>query len=498
MSGFLWFLLLLNAYILVVYLIHRSGRFGGKVELAGPLVMWKTQAGKRTIDRIAKAAPRFWERWADLAIWTTWGAGILIFALLVFQLYVVITRPIDVAQNAPDPQLLLGIPGINRMIPVSYGTAALVIALVIHEGSHGVLARVGNVGVKSLGLLFFILPIGAFVEPDEKDLERASTRAKNRVFAAGPMANIALALVSGVLFSAVFMGSVGVANDGRGVGVGSLVDDGPAAAAGLAPGDIVTAIDGVHVTSLASFNAALNATRAGQTVRVEFLHDGGTRTASVTLADRWEAVERSAPQQNKPENRGKGFLGVGVFPLEFVNALTGVLANPFRDGPLDSFNPNVGGSFIIYSSYPFVVIAEGVDILADPYRDFIVIEGPLASLPPTAFYVTATMLYWLFWLNLMLGTFNALPMGPLDGGQMFKATLRERLFRAYRVDASRLKIEHEIGVPGARLASDDAETQVKLDRVNRTVRRATWTLGFFILGLILLPIVGPRLIRLFL
>ena len=48
----------------------------------------------------------------------------------------------------------LGLPGINPYIPIVDGWAALVVAMVVHEGAHGVVARSLGLPVKSSGLMF--------------------------------------------------------------------------------------------------------------------------------------------------------------------------------------------------------------------------------------------------------------------------------------------------------------------------------------------------------
>ena len=48
------------------------------------------------------------------------------------------------------------------------------------------------------------------------------------------------------------------------------------------------------------------------------------------------------------------------------------------------------------------------------------------------FYLIANAMYWLFWLNLMLGATNALPAVPLDGGFVFRDGVEALLTRFRR------------------------------------------------------------------
>ena len=97
-----------------------------------------------------------------------------------------------VAIKAPAPQTALGIPGINPIIPLGYGLLALIVGIVLHELLHGVVARSQNIGVKSLGILWLVVPVGAFVEQDDEQMMKAPRRHRDRVAAAGVLANFAL------------------------------------------------------------------------------------------------------------------------------------------------------------------------------------------------------------------------------------------------------------------------------------------------------------------
>ncbi len=90
------------------------------------------------------------------------------------------------------------IPGID--IPFAAGIISLVVLLTVHELSHGVLSRIYGVKLKSLGLLMFgILPIGAFVEPEDKMIKKLPPAKKIGIFSAGIAANFVAMLVFFVL-----------------------------------------------------------------------------------------------------------------------------------------------------------------------------------------------------------------------------------------------------------------------------------------------------------
>ncbi len=93
------------------------------------------------------------------------------------------------------------IPGMGICIPVIYGMIALVLLLVVHEFAHGVLARVHKLKLRSTGLVTLgIVPIGAFVEPDEEKFQKSESLTKTRVLAMGSFSNLSLGILSFLLF----------------------------------------------------------------------------------------------------------------------------------------------------------------------------------------------------------------------------------------------------------------------------------------------------------
>jgi membrane-associated protease RseP (regulator of RpoE activity) len=76
------------------------------------------------------------------------------------------------------------------------------------------------------------------------------------------------------------------APEDAGVFVGSVEKDGPAEKAGLAVGDIVTAVDGNAIASPRQLSRAVRTKKDGETIQVEVLREGSKKTLAVKVAER--------------------------------------------------------------------------------------------------------------------------------------------------------------------------------------------------------------------
>lgn len=481
-NGWMIFFGLLWAYIVFLFWLVRSGRMQ-KWNLSlmlGIVLMIRTQRGKGLIDKIAKPK-RLWNVFGDFGTVLTLVGMVLMTLVMLFTITVVLDR--DAGVEPLRASEILVIPGINPFVPLWYGIAALIITLVVHEGGHGILARANNLRVKSLGLLFAIVPIGAFVEPDEDEMHEAPRRQRLRVFAAGATINIVLA---GALMFA-FAGMVAQAEPVEGVPILGITEDSGAQAAGLRTGDVMVSIDGTPTPDNDAFSDAMDNKSVGQEVELA-LRDG--RTLHATLGDRWNgALDENGqelilslpsrngthtPQQEAAREHcdrllGQGdytpagddggacadglamlsFLGISHFPIEQLQA---ELAAPFG---------NSGINFLRYISLPIGEV-RGQPVLSVYLPTFF--EEPFDG-----FWILATLVFWVFWVNLMVGLTNILPMLPLDGGHIFR-------------DA--------VGGVFARV-----RPRMEPERRERAVGRLAGIMSFVILGAFLLTIFGPRLVQ---
>ena len=298
------------------------------------------------------------------------------------------------------PTVNLLLPGINPYVPVVYGWLALIVALVVHEGAHGVVARSLGMPVKSAGLLFFLIfPIGAFVEVDEKVLKVARARDATRVLAAGAGVNFILAVVCvALLFNSV--STMTPAADGEGVlrvyqNSTSLYS--PADVAGIRPGDFILAMNNVPIDS-ALKNSTLYS--PGNRVNLTILRGGQTLVKNIILGKLTYLDVRT----NQTFTRG--FIG-------FVNLSTSTLQQKVG-AYLGAFTKSAA-PYVCIPTFPrcqeFV-----------PYSDELI--GFYKSPSGGALPILLNLLFWMYFINFNLAIFNSLPIYPLDGGQAFDVTVK--------------------------------------------------------------------------
>jgi membrane-associated protease RseP (regulator of RpoE activity) len=408
-------------YVALVVILYRRHLIGPDraLSLYGPALMIKTQRGRNFLDRVARPA-RFWSAVGDAGIVLAAAAMATIVAVLALDATVALRTP---ASAAPTPQEALGLPGINPFIPIGYGLLALVVGVVLHELMHGVIARSQKIGVKSIGILWLVVPVGAFVEQDDVEMNAAPRRRRARVASAGVLANLVLAAVFFALLAAV--ASTSLQPTANGVGLGGVVSGTPAAALGLHPGDVIVSLNGTTTTTANDLFHALSATRANQTVPISYYETNVGSTVTTTVK-----LQSLGGYTHVASDNPRGFLGVSPTFLT-PNQLKTVLVNPTA-GP---GGPLVGATFWV------VLPIAGMEPVGAPTTSFFAITGPLAALGTGGFWILANVLYWLSWMNLLLGLSNALPLFPLDGGLIFRdfvaaATARvKRTWDPGRLDA---------------------------------------------------------------
>lgn len=126
------------------------------------------------------------------------AAGFVLFSLFENAVDIIIKTMMGQKAIPGVAPLIPGvkIPNVPLFVPL-HGWLSLLIILLVHEFSHGIVARLYKVPVKSAGVILLgFLPIGAFVEPDEKSVQKMPQNEALHMLAAGPMSNMVLFLLS--------------------------------------------------------------------------------------------------------------------------------------------------------------------------------------------------------------------------------------------------------------------------------------------------------------
>ena len=313
-----------------------------------------------------------------------------------------------------SPLANLGLPGINPYIPIVDGWIALIVAMVIHEGAHGIVARSLGLPVKASGLLFFlILPIGAFVDVDETALKVAKASYSARVLAGGAGINLVFGVICLILLVAV-VGAFTPAASGAGIiNVGSGT---PAGVAGVKPGDIITQVNGVSVTDLNSILGPNTTLKAGQFVNLTVSRNGNLLQFTKVQLACCNIIENLQTKQNI----SYPYIGVAQVTKSDLKTTVSKYVTPL-DNPWQ------------YVCIPTLPVCQARVPFSDSLGVFY--SSPLGS----AAVPLANLLYWFFFLNFNLAIFNALPIYPLDGGQAFAVGVKA-LGRGKMTEATQMRI----------------------------------------------------------
>lgn len=419
-----WEIILL--LIVLWYFLLRKWEREGKLDdwkasrIFGIVLMLRTKSGKRALEKISKPR-KFWRAYGELSLWTCWGAMFLVAIVLLVTLIAAILLP---NPDPPSASELVAIPGLNPMIPLGWGILAFVICLIIHEFGHGIQARAHGMRVRNFGLLMLgPLPLGAFAEPEHSELLESPRRDRQRMFAAGPATNLFAAIILMIL-----MGSIAgqfVAAD-PGVHSRAIIVDTGAEEAGLEPWDVIVSINNTNVSNTDDFALIMDDLSANQTVPIQVIRHGNStlEEINVTLTDKYDYyLELNYDPETLEQldiEPGDAFLG--------VNSLSGGTAGVDRlAGPYHSdFEGGVVDYLVHVPVHTFIILVtplelQGVAIHPAQEEMLAAGDGWLAqTIGLNGLLFLVNLLFWLIWVNILLGFTNLIPMIPFDGGHLFR------------------------------------------------------------------------------
>jgi len=295
-----------------------------------PILMIRTTKGLKLLDVLARPKS-YWRIFANLGILLMFAGMIAMFLVIVISDLGLYTSFLN--GNVPEPgkysspRNIFLIPGLNEFIPLTWGAIALIVTLVVHEFSHAILCRVEGIRVKSMGILYALVPIGGFAEPDDEQLfgtkektERelpltatieeieewekeekikqktekttpgepksdpaigATRIQRSRILAAGVMANFSVAFIALLLFFGPVLGAIAPSSDAL---ILSVNESSSADHAGLEKGMIITQVNDTNITTAEDLQAYLEKTRPGDMVRIRSVRNDTVSTHDLQVA----------------------------------------------------------------------------------------------------------------------------------------------------------------------------------------------------------------------
>lgn len=223
----------------------------------------------------------------NMGLIVCYGAMILITASLIQSLSTILEAP-SVSIVLPG----VDVPGSPIYVPFGYGFIGLITVIIVHEFSHGIISRCEGIKIESIGLLLFAILPGAFVEPNEKELKESSKLSRLRVYGAGSMANIVLAIISLLIVAGIGNMVVPHTFSEDGIEISRVVEGSPASKV-LKEGMIIESIDNKTFNSSNDYINLVSNLEPNQSIVMQT--DQGSYTIVLS--------------QN-PNNDSRGYIGV--------------------------------------------------------------------------------------------------------------------------------------------------------------------------------------------
>jgi membrane-associated protease RseP (regulator of RpoE activity) len=428
-------LLVLFLIFISVFLYKRKNN----LKKEGLLFLYKTSVGIKIINRIGKK----YEKLLNFLSYVSIGLGFLLMGTMIYLfgrliwIYIFQSEIVKMVKIPPIMPLLPYLPQVFKLnfLPPFYFTYWIFIIAVVaitHEFSHGIFAVNKKVKIKSTGFGFFpfFLPIflAAFVELDEKKMEKKKISHQMAILSAGTFANVLTAIISlgililffylsfspaGVIFDTYTYSAVGISaiTSVNNLGVSNLsynkltelsnaeglneikvgevnylatskvlkeqennsgylflYDDAPAIRTNLT--DTIKKINGVTISSKEKLEEELHKYSSGEKIIVTVLEDDADVDYEVTLG-------------KHPENNNLPYLGIGFLDRESSGVFNKIISgiSNFRN-PGIYYIPNFAFAEFIYD-----------------------------------------LLWWLVMISSSVALVNMLPVGIFDGGRFFYLTI---------------------------------------------------------------------------
>jgi len=211
----------------------------------GIMYLYRTNVGVKFIDYIGKKYKKTIKIFGFLGV----VCGYLLMASMIYFLYYLIKIYLfspEIVRAIKIPPLMPLIPYLPSLFKVNflppfyftYWILAIGIIAIFHEFAHGIVAKRYGVRIKTTGFGFLGPFLAAFVEPDEKQMQKKPKFQQISILSAGVFANLILSVLFFLLLAVFFVLTYAPA--------GAVFN---AYAAGVVNISAINVIDGVNITN---------------------------------------------------------------------------------------------------------------------------------------------------------------------------------------------------------------------------------------------------------
>ncbi len=424
--------------IFIIFLAVFLYRKKKNIQKQGLLLLYRANWGIKLINKVGKKYEKLLTKLSYVSIGMGYllMVGILYLVGKIIYIYIAYPQVVRAIKVPPIMPLIPYLPQIFKLdfLPPFYFTYWIIIIAIIaitHEFAHGIFAALNKVKIKKTGFGFFpfFLPIflAAFVELDEKNMEKKSKFSQMAILSAGTFVNVLTAIFFFIIMWLFFSLSFAPA--------GIVFDDYAYDIVGIAG---ITMVNGVSITNATyekvsnlTNDEGLNKIQAGNRSYVateEFLDTQGEIYNYTFLYYDSPAINAGLEGAITNINDAK-ITSLEVFQNELskyspgdeisVKTIVGeefkeyeieLGENPNEDGPgylgvgfLDTSRSGVMGKIIDFISFK---------------KSNIHYESKF-----DASWFIYNLLWWLVLISFSVALINMLPVGIFDGGRFFYLTI---------------------------------------------------------------------------
>lgn len=421
--------------LLLIFLVSFLIKHKKNLSKDGTLYLYKTSWGIKLINNIGNKYKKTLSFLSYLSIFIGYLLMIGILYLLISQTIQYFTNPaiVQMIKAPPIAPLIPYFPqifGLSDFFPPFYAIyfiISILIVATIHEFSHGVFAKRWGVKIKSTGFAFFkFFPVffGAFVEQNDKQMIKKSKFQQMSILSAGVFANVLTAIlflvILGIFFSLVFVPSGIVFNDYS----YSIV---PVASITMINNISLSNPNAEKITSLIE-NNSFNEIIAEET---KYLGIKGfsSDNSYVALYDDSPAINSKIDKIILKIN-GKTVTNIDLFREELAKYSPGEEITVTTKGEKIEEKKIILGKNPSNESLPYLGVVMpassnskkllySISVLLFFKNSNTYYESNIGSAGEFLYY----LIWWIFLINLLVGLFNMLPLGILDGGRFFYLTV---------------------------------------------------------------------------